>query len=746
MWWRWLNLKQKHLALPQSDNSEQFGPVRPYEVDTRPLCQGLPFILTDSAHPRHVLKSGSHFLVLDQSGFIPACNSLGYGYYRYDTRHLSQWELHVNGTPLSLLSNDTSFGYRGNFLYTNSFSEGIPQQKLIMERQIVLADSLFEKLVIQNFHSETVSLDFNWHFQSDFADMFEVRGVNREQRGERMIPAASKSGTGIFLAYQGIDGMLLETIVSIPDLQNASIEDGKISFKLELPAKQTRQFELTVQTRWNHNIVAFGDRSPDYNSAKKDADKTFLEWRTLGTSISTDNEILDLTIERCLRDIYILRQPTPKGQGLSAGIPWYCAVFGRDTAITCMQLLPFHTDVVREGIEILANYQGTGRDKFRAEHPGKIMHELRLGELARTSSIPHTPYYGSIDATPLWLMLIGEYFNWTGDLSLIERLWPNIKLAVSYLEKSLKHDYLWYRRESPQGLENQGWKDSGDSVVHKDGSLATPPIALCEVQAYTYRALKDVANLATLMKQNSFSKKLDDLAEKLKADFNRDFWMEEEQFVALALDKHKKQVQSAASNAGHCLWTDILPQERAQQVADRLMSKSFETGWGIRTLSKETIAYNPISYHNGSIWPHDNAIIAEGLRRIDRIDDASEIMRGLMAIAQTQNLFRLPELLCGFDNKESERPIDYPVSCSPQAWAAGSIFQLIKVFANFKPDAHNNLLYISRPKLPNWLGELTFRRLRIKDSELDLSFAQDNGTTYCKVLRKTGNVKVIIES
>lgn len=719
-----------------------------YQVDTRPLCQGMPFILTDAAHPRLVLKYGSHFLVLDQSGLIPACNTLGYGYYRYDTRHIGHWEMALNGAPLSLLSCSLLEGYAGSFLYTNPQTDTLPQQKITVQREIVLGDVLWERITLQSFHSSPLEVELKLSFQSDFADMFEVRGLNVPERGKRMLPWPGKNGRTLFLAYRGLDNALLETLIEFFGAQPQEINnEGEVTFRLTLPAHQPREIQLCVSTRWDGMSTGAGVRKTGYNDARRLADERYREWCNKGSQIRTGHELFDLAVDRALRDLYILRQPTPKGYGLSAGVPWYCALFGRDSAITAWQVIPFLPDLSRECIEVLAAYQGQTDNNYRAEQPGRILHELRIGEMARTGQIPHSPYYGTVDGTQLWLFVLAEYVNWSGDLEFAQRMWPAAKQALSWIEQSLtEQGYLAYKRESDKGLENQGWKDSGDSVMHTDGTLARAPITLCEPQGYLYAAWMGMAKLADLLQQPTIAQKLRESAAQLKERFSRDFWMPNENYVALALDADQRQCGVISSNPGHLLFTGILDDEKAHAVADRLMSNEMNSGWGIRTLTRATPAYNPMSYHNGSIWPHDNAIIAEGLRKLGRTEDAYKILLALLEASQFQPDFRLPELFCGFERNGSYRPIDYPVSCSPQAWAAGAIFQLLKTCVNFEPDACSSLLRVVEPRLPEWMDKFTLQGLRIGHAVLGLSFSNREGSSACQVLNKSGKIRVVIES
>lgn len=717
-----------------------------YVVDNRPLCQGMRFMLTDAANPRIVLKHGSHFLILDAAAQIPDCNTLGFGYYRNDTRHISRWELSLDEVPLSLLSSRVDEGYRGYFLYTNPQTEGMSQQKLTVLRQIVLADLLWERIKVENFQNEDIEFTLKMCFQSDFADMFEVRGLNRPERGHRMLPVSSRDQQSLFLAYHGVDNVLLETEIQFLDIRPDLIHDGEIFFRIKLPARQTKTFEMRISTRWGGDEWTHAEEEVNYTGARAIADQRCSEWTNEITKITTENDLFNVSMRRSIRDIYILRQPTPKGFGLGAGVPWYCAVFGRDSAITASQMLPFAPHLARECIEILAKYQGQKRNDFTAEQPGRIMHELRLGELARSQQIPHSPYYGTVDATQLWLLLFCEYIHWTNDLEFAHELWPAVKLAITWLELSAEGGYIGYQRLSTEGLENQGWKDSGDSVMHIDGSLAEPPIYICEAQGYLYAARRELSRIAELLGHRTLSNRLLLQADELKTMFQRDFWINASNYIALALDGQGRQVQSIASNPGHLLSTGILDDEKAKIIADRLMSEDLHTGWGIRTLSSTSVSFNPISYHNGSIWPHDNAMIAEGFRKVGRIADSHQIMKELFDVAQYELHFRLPELLCGFVRQEATGPINYPVSCSPQAWAAGSIFQLLKTCLNMEPDACHKRIRIVEPSLPDWLESVTVHGLTVGSASIDLNLIANNGSTYCQILRKSGDLRVIVES
>lgn len=717
-----------------------------YKVDRRPLCHGMPFVLTDAAHPRMVLKNGSHFLVLDQSAGIPACNTLGYGYYRYDTRHIGEWEMTLNGVPMSLLSTNVSEGYSATFLHTNVQVDGLPQQNIIVQRDVVLHDLLWEKVTVENFLNACLECELKLHFQSDFADMFEVRGLNRARRGERMIPVPARDLSSLFLAYRGLDNILVETLIEFRGLKPVRIQDGDVYFKIELNGRSRQAFEICVSTAANGKELSPDSSRIGFDRAREMADRDYQEWSSAGASLSTDHELFNVSIDRGMRDIYILRQPTPRGYGIAAGIPWYTTIFGRDSAITALQLLPYMQSISRETIGVLAKYQGVKEDPYTEESPGRIMHEIRFGELARAHEVPHTPYYGSVDSTQLWLLLLAEYVDWSGDLELARRLWPKVKSAMDWLNRMTKHGYLTYHCTNSHGLVNQGWKDSHDSVNFANGKLAAAPIALCEAQAYLYAARMVIAGLADRLKFKAYGARLRSDAHKLKESFLKDFWMPDEQFLANALDADGRQVDGLSSNPGQCLFTGILDDEKAHRVADRLMAPDFWSGWGIRTLSRSNMAFNPISYHNGSIWPHDNSMIAHGFRKLGRIRDLHKIMEALYEVSLSQKNYRLPELFCGFGKEDSDNPIDYPVSCSPQAWAAGSMFQLLSACFNIQPDALNNTVRIVEPSLPEWLGRVVLKNVQVGKTHIDLAFASRGNLTTCEILRKSGALKVVIET
>jgi glycogen debranching enzyme len=439
-------------------------------------------------------------------------------------------------------------------------------------------------------------------------------------------------------------------------------------------------------------------------------------------------------IDQAGRDIFLLRQPTPKGPCLSAGLPWYAVAFGRDQAVTGMQIVSFAPGLSKQILKVLAAYQGTKNDKFTEEAPGRILHELRLGEMARCREIPFIPFYGTIDATPLWLLLLNRYVDTTGDIALARELWPNVERALDYLEKSTSDTtggFLFYGGQGKSALSNQCWKDSGDSIMYKNGVLAKQPIATCEVQGYLFEAFSATARLAKALGHDEVSARLEGKAAALKVNFQKYFWLPQQKFVALALDGDAKPCSVISSNPGHLLNSGILERDMQDAVVSRLMQNDMYSGWGIRTLSSEEVKYNPMSYHDGTVWPHDNAMTIEGMAATGHPKEACTVMSSLIDAAATASDSRLPELFCGFPRTQFDGPVPYPVSCVPQAWAAGSIFEMLKATLGIYP--HQDQIVVKNPALPHGVNKLTVDNLKCGDKSVNLSFVRSGATERVNV-------------
>lgn len=633
---------------------------------------------TSSVVSRVVFKHGPTFMVATPEGMLSQAASTACGVYCDDTRYLNKLEWSVDGKRPSLLSSFTDHGYKGQFVYGVKASKEAPDNTVSITRDIVISDSnsvgLNDRLKITNYGATDRKLSIGLIVDSDFADMFEVRGAKRDRHG-KVNAVERKNPRSVHLSYVAVNGHTYNTCIGFN--RAPSEANGKQSkFHLTVKPGQTETIDVSIVSCDGKALPVF----PAYDETLKRADQSYTAWRSQTATIETDNPVFNKMIEQCFRDIYVLRQTSASRRCIAAGIPWYAVPFGRDQCVTALQTLPLAPDIARDALTFLAAYQGKETNAKTEEQPGKIMHELRLGEMAACKEIPFTPYYGTVDATPLWLVLLGRYVDTTNDLKLAKELWPNAQAALSYLKTEMDGGFLTYGRGCTGALSNQGWKDSGDSIVHVDGTLAKRPIALCEVQGYVFEALKAMAKLQRRLSVDSSESPPEELekdAEALRERFSKAFWLPDKQFVALAVDGDNKPCSVISSNPGHLLLTEIISDEQAKAIATRLMQEDMYSGWGIRTLASSENAFNPMGYHTGSIWPHDNGIIAAGMAKRGFFEFPAKILTGLFDSAQATGTARLPELFCGFPRKEYAAPIAYPVSCSPQSWAAGSILQTL---------------------------------------------------------------------
>jgi glycogen debranching enzyme len=750
-------------------------------ADQLPLPEW-PSVLADRPLPTLTLKDDDLFLVTDTLGNIGGSLrddlTASMGLFCGDTRFLSRLELQIEGRSPVLLHSTADKGFALSVLCTNpSFDGGerleSPEQSesrssseegervfaplkaetIAIARDLVLNGSLFEEIHISNYNTSAVRFELSLSFDADFVDLFEVRGYGRGKRGQllRAVPKGEATEQQeiqeLTLAYKGLDGFVMQSRIQFVDRLPDYLKGYTAIWQLELEPHETQKLGYRLQMFTNNRPTSKVNAPATLGQAKAAESAEQDEWRQHVTQIRSDKNTFNRVIERAEQDVYVLRQSFGKGKALSAGVPWFSTLFGRDSIIAASQTLILDPTIARETLTILAEYQGKKDDDWRDEQPGKILHEIRLGEMARCEEIPHTPYYGTVDATPLWIMLYAEYYAWTHDTETLERLWPNAIAAMGWIDRQMeKTGYVSYYRLSKRGLANQGWKDSGDCIVNRKGELAKGAIALCEVQAYVYAAKIRLAEIARQKKRIDLADQWQDEAKDLKRRFNQDFWMEDEDFCALALDGEGKPVDSISSNPGHCLSLGILSPEKAYSVAERLRAPDMFNGWGIRTLSSLSPAYNPMGYHVGSVWPHDNSMIALGLRSLGLVDQALELTQGLMDMMLYQPYHRPPELFCGYERVEDKAPVNYPVACSPQAWATGSVFHLLQIMVNLVPDARNNCLRIIDPALPESINSLSLHNLRVGSTLLDLDFERSGTTTACRVAKKRGNLRVVIEA
>jgi len=709
-----------------------------------------PVLITDLASKTLAVKEGETFLYSDLEGNLDHGGDFGLGLYSRDTRFLSLFRMTINGRDPVLLSSSSERGYMSHVDLTNPdlFRDDevvVRQQTLNIRRIRAINGRLFERVRVKNYNPEPVEIDLEFRFGADFADIFEVRGMAREVPEPPRPPRVD--GETIGFDYEGRDGVRRTTLIAFaarPDRIDVEGVTAMALFRLHLGPYQTKLVGLTVD--------AVEDDLPpaalDFDQAVHVLRRSYEEWERGSTRIVTDNELFNQLLDRSLRDLRALWTQIGDGGVLAAGIPWYVTVFGRDSLIAAHQLLTINTRPAREALQLLADRQGTEVDDWRDEQPGKILHEIRQGELARAGIVPHTPYYGSVDSTPWFLILYAQHFRWTGDVAFAEKLLPAAQAALSWIDRygDLDGDgFVEYLCRSPRGMRNQGWKDSHDAIVHEDGRLAEPPIALAEVQAYVFLAKERMADVYRALGREEDATRLELEALRLRARFNEAFWMEDERYFAAALDGEKRQVRTVMSNPGHGLYCGIVDPDKADAVVKRLLSPDMFSGWGIRTMSKAAAAYNPMSYHNGSVWPHDNALIAAGMKRYGLARSTNRVATSLFDAAITADYLRLPELFCGFTRRTPNRPVSYPIACSPQAWAAGSPFLMLQAILGISARAHENLLRVNQPQLPTWLNTVEVRNLMIGQSRISLVFRREGEITSFSLLHREGDVRVVME-
>jgi glycogen debranching enzyme len=697
------------------------------------------------------LKSGAAFMCARRDGDIRPAVASGAGLFANDTRHLSELRLTVGGVPPVLLSSVMESGHYAVINGTNPVlrsagGDVVPQETLNVRRTVLIADRLFYRVRVRNFHLKPISTVAEVSLAADFSDVFEVRGMVRETTGRVLEP--TRDGNRVRFGYVAEDGQHRETLVELqPSPAQVTISGGhvRIAWDVQLDVRESLSIWITV----NPTGVEVGDAELTAAQAAGQLESAYGDWLETCAQINTDNELFDRLIDASVRDLHALMMPVGENRLPAAGIPWYLAPFGRDSLLSSCETLMINPEVARGTLLVLAGLQAHHDEAWRDAEPGKILHELRTGELARTGHIPHTPYYGTVDATPLFLMVAGGYYHWTLDLDTMRQLRPALDAALRWIDEWGDRDgdgFVEYHQRAPAGLINHGWKDSHDSIVHADGSIAQGPIALVEVQGYVYEAKRRIADVYEALGDATRADQLRSEAGKLRAAFNEAFWNPEEGFFALALDGRKQQVRSVTSNPAHCLYCGIVDDDKAALVAERLMAADMFSGWGIRTLSGSSPAYNPMSYHNGSVWPHDNAIAAAGLKRYGFDAATNRIAAGLFDVASGARDFRLPELFCGFQRDGSRAIVAYPVACIPQAWAATAPFMLLQAMLGISAHAPHNQLTVDRPRLPDWLEAVEIRGIRVGGSKVSLAFRQSGYGTGFSLLEQQGNVRVTMST
>ncbi|HDH11237.1 MAG TPA: amylo-alpha-1,6-glucosidase [Nitrospirae bacterium] len=694
-----------------------------------------------------IVKDGDIFGVFNRFGDILPVGRNEQGLYLGGTRFLSLCELRINGLrPLFLSSNVDEDDILLTIDLTNPdlYAKGrllIAKDSLHIMRSKILYDMQdLEYIRIKNFGRKTVSISLDFLIDADFRDIFEVRGLKRERNGKRC--PIRYADNEMELSYEGLDGVMRKTEI-ISSVKPESVRNKTFSFLITLQPGSAKEIFFTVTCSMNDK----GSRRTDFREALKKSRNRLREKNKSSAVIETSNEQFNESVKRSLADINMMLTETGDGIYPYGGIPWFCTPFGRDGIITALETMWIKPGLAKGVLSYLAARQAKSIDASRAAEPGKILHEVRKGELAALGEIPFGLYYGSVDSTPLFIMLAGAYWRRTGDTGFIRNIWDNIRHALRWMKDYGDVDGDGFLEYVPdiRGLRNQGWKDSHDSVFHNDGSLAEGPIALCEVQCYQYAAKKEAAILAKVMGKEGLSQKLLKEAEELKEKFNNIFWDEEMGTYVLALDGLKKPCRVVSSNAGQVLFTGIAEPDKALKVAETLTSEAVFSGWGIRTVSEHEALYNPMSYHNGSVWPHDNALIAYGFSSCGLKEHFLKVFSGIFDASLFMEFQRLPELFCGFQRRKGASPTLYPVACMPQTWASGSLLLMLQASLGLDFESDRERVIFRQPVLPEFLNRVVLKNLSVTGKKsVDLFIRRYGEDVTVEVLKKPEGVSVMV--
>jgi glycogen debranching enzyme len=710
------------------------------------------YILTTSSMVdtrTRVLKHNDTFCVFDRFGDIQSLAGGAQGLFHEGTRFLSRWMMTLGeeNRPLLLSSLVKSDNVLLTVDMTNPDSRPpgqpfMPRGAVHIFRSKFLQDgTCHERLRITNYGLVPVKLSIVLYFEADFADIFEVRGTKRIRKGKRLEGMIEEGR--VILAYEGLDGVPRRT-----RLESSRTPE-------EISTSHLR-FDERIDAHGGQSVITLSvsceggtrpSRTVSFDQALSDAGERLAKALSTDCTVSTSHGGFNEWIKRSASDLTMMTSPTPHGSYPYAGVPWFSAPFGRDGIITALESLWRDPSLARGVLAYLAFYQAHQTNPEQDAEPGKILHEMRQGEMAALREIPFGLYYGSVDATPLFVMLAGAYYERTGDVDFIKELWSSIEQALRWIDRygDLDGDgFVEYAQRSSYGLANQGWKDSRDSIFHRDGSLAAGPIALCEVQGYVYAAKRRASELALVLGQNEKAARFFREAEDLRKKFEKAFWCENLSTFALALDGSKRPCQVRTSNAGHCLWTGIASPEHARRAARTLLSETSFSGWGIRTVDALEARFNPMSYHNGSIWPHDNALIAAGFSRYGLKDGILQVLNGFFDVSGAVELHRLPELFCGFSRRlHGDLTLD-PAACSPQSWAASAVFFLLQSVLGLTITAPERRIYFCQPSLPRMLQEITIQNLVVGNASVDLLIKGRDEHVDINVHRRIGNIEIVV--
>lgn len=679
--------------LKSGHNGISLGEVEPVHADDRV----------------HVLNHCDTFGIFDRWGDILPGGKGVHGLYHKDTRFISRLQILINSVRPILLNstieeeNEVLSVDLTNPALTDA-SDNIPYGALHLRRRQLIVDHTYrERLDLQNYDTKPHKLRISIQLQGDFKDIFEVRGATRKSRGA-FLGFDFSERRQVQLTYKGLDGIYRRADVCFSKTYTTSSNDGTVTFDFSLEPREPLTLEYVILFHTGNglpSVIPTGDLFSHDGFAYQ-----MQKFKLHFPAIETANEQFNHWINRSRFDLISLMADTPYGKYPYAGVPWYNTAFGRDGIITALEVVWLVPDLARSVLMFLASNQSTDHNPASDAEPGKILHETRGGEMVNLNEVPFKQYYGSVDSTPLFVILAGEYYERTGDVSTIKQLWKNVERAIHWIDTygDLDGDGLVeYKHKATNGLTNQGWKDSADSIFHEDGTLADSPIALCEVQGYVYMAKRKAAKIAESLGHSELASRWRQEAKQLKKLFNKKFWDEALGCYVIALDGLKRPCRVKTSNAGHVLFTGIATQDKAQKVARAMLAADMFSGWGVRTVSSTVKNYNPMSYHNGSVWPHDVALIALGCSRYGMKNEVLRLMTGLFDASLFIPLQRLPELFCGFDRRKGEGPTAYPVACSPQAWSVAAVFLLIKAILRIQILPLKRRVVLKNPVMPEYL-------------------------------------------
>jgi glycogen debranching enzyme len=699
-----------------------------------------------ASRPRRSLKHDDTFIVLDSHGDIGASSGGPDGLFNADTRYLARLELVLDDVqPLLLGSNlrDDNSALTIDLTNPDVYRQNrivLAKDMLHIVRTIFLwHGTAYQRIGLQNHGDRVASFDLTLLFDNDFADLFEVRGEKRSRRGvggSKLLGPAD-----VLLEYRGLDNLDRRTSLHF-DPQPTKLSVNSATYHFELAPHEAKSLFMAVACN-KPGASAPARFFPALLAHRREMRNSTAN----AASIETSNDILNEVLCQAMADLNMLMTETPQGRYPYAGIPWYSTTFGRDGIITALQMLWLDPRVARGVLRRLAHYQAKQTDPYADAEPGKILHEMRGGEMAALGEVPFAQYYGSVDATPLFVLLAGLYVERTGDDETLRELWPAIEAGLRWIDISGDRDddgFVEYQRATEKGLANQGWKDSFDAIFHADGRLAEGNIALAEVQGYVFAAKRLAARCALRLGEREMAAQLDQEARTLAERFEDSFWCDDLGTYALALDGDKQPCKVRSSNAGQLLFSGMIREDRARKVAADLMRPHFFTGWGIRTIAHGEVRYNPMSYHDGSIWPHDNALIALGLARYGLKHAVEQVFKGLFDAATYMDLRRLPELFCGFRREKSRGPTLYPVACAPQAWASATPFTLLEAALGLEFDIARSEIRLRNPRLPAFLDEVILRDLQLGPSSVDLRIRRHRDDVAMEVMRRRGQIQVSI--